>query len=317
MSLWIGFIVLIIFFLALDLGIFNRKAHVPSFKEAFAWSIVWISLSWLFGIFVYFAYENDWVSNIEGLSGKDAVIDYLTGYILEQSLSVDNIFVIAIIFNYFHIPIQYQHRVLFWGILGAIVFRGVLIALGAILIQKFSWIIYLFALLILYSAWRMWKSGQSPLDLRSNPVIKWVKKFYPVTSEIEGERFFVKRRNLTAATPLFVALIMVETTDIMFAFDSIPAIFGITTDPFIIFTSNIFAVLGLRSLYFVLATFIHKFKYLKPALIFILFFVGIKMLLSHYIHLPAWASFVVILGAFGGGILFSIMKKNHQNTSPS
>lgn len=306
MLIWIAFGILIIALLALDLGVLNKKAHVPSTREALAWTGGWVSLALLFAILVYYIYENNWVANLNGLSGGEAVIKYLTGYLVEQSLSMDNVFVIALIFSYFQIPPKYQHRVLFWGILGAVIFRGLMIGVGAVLIREFSWIIYLFGILLLYSAWKMMKSGDEPIDLKNNSTIKLVRRFFPVTTYSDGEKFFIKKMKIRAATPLFVALVVVETTDIMFAFDSIPAIFAITTDPFIVFTSNIFAILGLRSLYFVLASMMDKFKYLKPALVFILFFVGVKMLLSHHIHLPEWASLGVVLAALSVGVFGSI-----------
>ncbi len=306
MLIWIIFGALIVLLLALDLGVLNKEAHVPTTREAFGWTIGWISLSLLFSIFIYYAYEHNIGSFATGMNGGEAFIKYLTGYLVEQSLSLDNIFVIAIIFAYFRIPPQFQHRVLFWGILGAIVFRGLMIGVGIILIDKFNWIIYVFGALLLYSAWKMMRAGDTPIEMDKNPTIKLVRRIFPVIRSLHGERFFIRRMKVFAATPLFVALMVVETTDIMFAFDSIPAIFAITTDPFIVFTSNIFAILGLRSLYFVLASVIEKFHYLKPALVFILFFVGLKMLASHFIHLPPWISLTVILLSLGTGIGLSI-----------
>ncbi|MEM6723828.1 MAG: TerC family protein, partial [Bacteroidota bacterium] len=248
-------------------------------------------------------------------SGQEAVLKYLTGYLVEQSLSMDNIFVIAIIFGYFQIPPQFQHRVLFWGILGAVIFRGLMIGVGSVLIHQFSWIIYVFGALLLYSAVKMWRSGDEEIDLKDNPTIKLIRRFFPVTTEIDGHNFFTRQNGARAATPLFVALMVVETTDVMFAFDSIPAIFAITTDPFLVFTSNIFAILGLRSLYFVLASVMDKFKYLKPALIFILFFVGVKMILGHagVIHFPEWSSLAVIVLALSIGIIASILSKPKED----
>ncbi|MEO1435353.1 MAG: TerC family protein [Bacteroidota bacterium] len=308
-AIWIGFGLLILALLALDLGVLNKKDHTPTTKEALGWTSLWVSLSLMFSIFVYYAYQNGWVNNIDGLSGQEAVIKYLTGYLVEQSLSMDNIFVIAIIFGYFQIPPQFQHRVLFWGILGAVVFRGLMIGLGTVLIHQFSWIIYVFGALLLYSAYKMWRSGEEEIDLKDNPTMKLIRRFFPVTTELDGHNLFIRRMGVLAATPLFVALMVVETTDIMFAFDSIPAIFGITTDPFLVFTSNIFAILGLRSLYFVLASVMDKFKYLKPALIFILFFVGVKMILGHsgLIHFPEWSSLAVVVLALGIGVIASIL----------
>ncbi len=315
MFIWIAFGVLILLLLALDLGVLNKKAHVPSTKEAFGWTIGWVSLSLAFSVFVFFAYNNGWVENANSLSGKAAAIKYLTGYVVEQSLSMDNIFVIAIIFSYFRVPPKYQHRVLFWGILGAVFFRGLMIGVGVVLINEFSWIIYFFGVLLLYSAWKMLKAGDTPIDLKHNPTIKLIRRFVPVTSHFDGDKFFIKRLDIRAATPLFVALMVVETTDIMFAFDSIPAIFAITTDPFLVFTSNIFAILGLRSLYFVLASSMDKFRYLKPTLVFILFFVAVKMLLSHHITIPEWTSLVVVLVAFSVGILISIFSPPKNETA--
>jgi tellurite resistance protein TerC len=313
MFVWGGFLLLVMFFLALDLGVFNKKAHAITTKEALGWTTVWVSASLLFSVFVYFAYENHiWGIGQEigeDLGGKAAVLNYLTGYLVEQSLSLDNIFVIALIFGYFKIPNQYQHRVLFWGIIGALVFRGMMIAAGAILIKEFDWIIYVFGAILLYTAYRMAFSSDEEIHPDKNPVVNFVKRFFPVVRGFYGEHFFIKKMGKTFATPLFIALVVVETTDIMFAVDSIPAIFAITTDPFIVFTSNIFAILGLRSLYFVLASILDKFYYIKYSLVFILAFVGLKMIFSHQVHLPEWTSLAVIAGALTAGILFSIWKK--------
>ncbi|MCI5083075.1 MAG: TerC family protein [Saprospiraceae bacterium] len=317
MLIWIGFGVLIAILLALDLGVFNREAHVPSTKEALSWTSLWVTLALSFGGFVYLAYANGWVANADGLSGQEALLKYLTGYLVEQSLSMDNIFVIALIFNYFQIPKKYQHRVLFWGILGAVIFRALMIGIGAVLIREFSWITYVFGSLLLYSAYKMWQSGDEPVDLQNNGSIKFLRRFFPVTTQWKGNQFFFKKMGIWAATPLFVALMVVETTDIMFAFDSIPAIFAITKDPFLVFTSNIFAILGLRSLYFVLASIMDQFKYLKPALIFILFFVGVKMLISHHVHLPEWISLTVIAVSLTFGILASYIPGLNKEKSTS
>ena len=288
MIIWTGFILLILILLGIDLGVLNKNPHNVTTKEALRWTGLWVSLSLLFSVFIYFAYTNNWLpQGSNPLTGKEAVITYLTGYLVEQSLSIDNIFVIAIIFSYFNIPQANQHRVLFWGILGAIIFRGLMIGVGAVLMESFTWIVYIFGIILLYAAYKMLKSGtHESIHPENNPTIKLVKRFFPVTTKFHGDHFFIKEGKLWVATPLFIALMVVETTDIMFAFDSIPAIFAITTDPFIVFTSNIFAILGLRSLYFVLAAFIDKFEYLKYSLVAILAFVGIKMLVSHQIHLP-------------------------------
>ncbi|MDX1941824.1 MAG: TerC family protein [Saprospiraceae bacterium] len=305
MVIWIAFLVLVFFLLALDLGVFHREAHSVSTKEAINWTILWVSLAFSFSVVVYFAYENGWVANPENLDGKEAVLEYITGYLIEQSLSMDNIFVIAIIFAYFQIPKAYQHRVLFWGILGALVFRGIMIGIGVVLIQRFEIIIYFFGALLLYSAYKMLRQGDMEIEPNKNPIIRMFRRFMPVTGSFKGNRFFVRRGKLIAATPLFIALIVVETTDVMFAIDSIPAIFGVTRDPFIVFTSNIFAIMGLRSLYFVLAAVLDKFQYLKYSLVFILAFVGVKMLISHYVHIPSWVSLSVIVLSLTIGIAAS------------
>ncbi len=311
MAIWIGFLLLVCLLLALDLGVFNRVPHAISTKEALGWTSFWIALSLLFSFAIYYLYEYELVANSSGLSSRDAVMKYLTGYLVEKSLSLDNIFVIAMIFTYFNVPQKYQHRVLFWGILGALIFRGIMIFLGVILITKFSWLTYVFGVFLLYSAYKMWSSNDS-VHPNQNPIIKYVSRLFPVTKEFHGESFFVRRKHILAATPLFIALLVVETTDIMFAFDSIPAIFAITTDPFIVFTSNIFAILGLRSLYFVLASVLDKFKYLQHALVFILAYVGVKMLLVHHVHIPEWLSLSVIIVSLTAGVLVSMYKQPKQ-----
>lgn len=309
MIIWTAFIVLILILLALDLGLFNRTPHAITTREALRWTLLWIVVSLLFGVVIYFIYEQGWQDS--AMSGRQAVLKYLTGYLVEKSLSMDNIFVIAMIFAYFQIPNRYQHRVLFWGILGALVFRGLMIGIGVVLIRQFSWIVYVFGALLLYSAFKMLRSGES-VHPGHNPVIKWTKRFFPVTKELEGERFFVKRRHITAATPLFIALLVIETTDVMFAVDSIPAIFAITTDPFIIFTSNIFAILGLRSMYFVLASILDKFYYLKYSLVGILFYVGIKMILQHHVEIPEVLSLGIIIVFLAAGIIVSLLRKEKK-----
>jgi tellurite resistance protein TerC len=322
MIVWVGFIVLVFLFLALDLGILNREPHKITTKEALRWTTLWVSLSLLFSVFIYFGYENHWLGIGQTIGhdtgGMKAAIAYLTGYIVEQSLSMDNIFVIAVIFTYFKIPQIYQHRVLFWGILGALIFRGVMIAAGAYLVEKYDFVTYLFGVILLWTAYKMLKSGNDDIHPDENPIVLQLRKFLPITKSIRQERFFIKRGGrIIAATPLFVALIVVETTDIMFAFDSIPAIFAITTDPFIVFTSNIFAILGLRSLYFVLSTVLDKFELVKYSLVVILAFVGLKMIFLHHFHLPEWVSLAFIVLCLGGGIGLSILRdkkalKNHK-----
>ncbi len=315
MAVWIGFLILIFILLALDLGVFNKNPHAINAREALGWTGIWVALSLLFSVFIYFAYENGWSANEGGLSGRDAVLKYITGFLVEKSLSMDNVFVIAMVFAYFKVPKQYQHRVLFWGIIGALVFRGLMIAIGVVLIKQFAWITYIFGAFLLYSAYKMLvsKEGVHP---HKNPMIKWSRKFFPVTKGFEEEHFFVRRRHLWAATPLFIALIVVETTDIMFAFDSIPAIFAITTDPFLVFTSNIFAILGLRSLYFVLAAIIDKFRFLQYALVFILGYVGVKMLLVHHVQIPEWLSLAVIAVSLTTGVVASLAIRAPAEADP-
>lgn len=307
MILWGGFLLLIFFFLALDLGVFNRHAHRISTKEALLWTLLWVSLSLAFSGVVYLLYENGWANNVEGQSSREAVFDYLTGYLIELSLSMDNIFVIAVIFAYFQIPNKYQHRVLFWGILGAIFFRALMILVGIVLIRQFAWMTFIFGAILLYSAYKMLTTDDHGVDPQHNPVVQFVKRYFPVTKHYDDNRFFVRRRHIVAATPLFIALVVVETTDVLFAIDSIPAILAITTDPFLVFSSNIFAILGLRSMYFVLASMLDRFHLLKYSLVFILAFVGVKMLLLQYVHFPEWVSLAVIGAALIGGVVASLI----------
>ena len=304
--LWAGFIVLILSMLAIDLGIFHRRSHAISIKESFIWTGVWIFVALIFNIGVYYMYENGWgVRYVDSFSGSDASIKFFTGYVIEKSLSLDNIFVIALIFSYFSVPLMYQHRVLYWGILGAIIMRGIFIGLGAILIQSFSWILYIFAVLLILTAIKMLMCSDD-MDPGKNFLLRLAKKFYPVSPGFEGQKFFTRVNGIRAITPLFLVLLVVESSDVIFAVDSIPAIFAITTDPFIIFTSNIFAILGLRSLYFVLSSVMNVFKYIKTSLVFILVFIGVKMIASHYCEIPAVFSLSVILGMLLVGILASV-----------
>ncbi len=316
MIVWIGFVILIALFLTLDLVVLNKNPHKISTSEALRWTSLWVSLSLLFSVFIYFSYENHWLGIGEhighDIGGGKAGITYLTGYIIEQSLSMDNIFVIAVIFSYFRIPIRYQHRVLFWGILGALVFRGAMILAGTFLVEHFEIVMYAFGAILLWTAFKMLRAGEEKIHPDENPVMLFLRKFLPVTKGIHSQRFFVKKKGrIIAMTPLFVALIVVETTDVMFAFDSIPAIFAVTTDPFLVFTSNIFAILGLRSLYFVLASILDKFEFVKYSLAAILTFVGIKMLVFHPLQVvvPEWVSLTLIVVLLAGGILFSLYRE--------
>lgn len=311
MLLWILFFVLIGTALALDLGVFHKNPEAISARAATGWSIIWLTLSLLFSVVVYFSYEDDWggireLSN-SYLKGSDAVILYLSGYLLELSLSLDNIFVMAMIFTYFKVPPANQHRVLFWGIMGALVFRAIMIFAGVALIQRFEWLIYIFGAFLIFVALKMWLSRDDEgIDLQDNRLLKGLRKFLPVTRQFHGEHFFLRRRNILMATPLFLTLVMIEFTDILFALDSIPAIFSITTDPFLIFTSNIFAILGLRSMYFMLAAVLDRFRFLKYSVVAILLFVGLKMVSHGFIHMAGWVSLVVIGGALLAGVLVSL-----------
>jgi len=267
--LWIGFNVFVLAMLALDLGVFHRQAHVVSFKESFTWTVVWVALALLFNLGVWHYY------------GSQKALEFFTGYLIEKSLSVDNVFVFALLFSYFAVPAQYQHKVLFWGILGALVMRAIMIAAGAALITKFTWIIYVFGAFLILTGIKMVVKREEEIHPERNPVVKWFKKLMPVAPDYRGDKFFVREQGVRLATPLFVVLLLVEFSDLIFAVDSIPAIFAVTTDPFIVYTSNVFAILGLRSLYFALAGVMDKFHYLKIGLGVILSFVGVKMLLAH------------------------------------
>ncbi len=306
MWIWIIFIAFILVFLALDLGVFNKENHVIKTKEASIWTAIWVTVALSFSGVIYWLFSNGMVDNPTALTPNNAVLKYVTGYLIELSLSVDNVFVIAVIFSAFKIPPLYQHRVLFWGILGAIIFRAIMIFFGVALITRFEWIIYVFGVFLLYTAFKMLKGEDEEFDPKNSFVFRQIKKIYPITSTIQGDQFFVKRMGIKAATPLFVALIVIELTDILFALDSIPAILAITADPFIVFSSNILAIMGLRSMYFLISRMLEKFRYINYSLVIILAFVGLKMLASHYIHLPEWVSLTVISVALVGGVIASL-----------
>lgn len=316
---WIFFLVFIICLLAIDLGVFHRKAHSVSVREALCWTCVWVTLSLLFNFLLFYMYREHWFGIGLHSGGEstahEAALKFFTGYLVEYSLSMDNIFVIALICGYFAIPKASQHTVLFWGILGAIVLRGTMILLGTALVIKFTWIFYVFGILLIFSAVKMLFMDSDNPEPDKNPVMKLARKFYPVTQEFRGNRFFIIKNGKKAMTPLFLALIVIETTDLVFAIDSIPAIFAITTDPFIVFSSNIFAILGLRSLYFVLSGMMDKFAYLKYSLVMLLAFVGVKMLLHKLIHIPALFSLGIILTILLAGIFFSVRK--NQKLDPA
>ena len=319
-GLWIGFIAFVLALLALDLGVFHRKAHVVSIREALAWVGVWVSLAMLFSGFVYAAYYHQWFGLTLAMGGGKpdlvgpaaagpAFVQFLTGYLVEESLSMDNMFVIAMIMAHVHVPAAVQHRLLYWGILGALVMRGAMILAGVGLVHRFDWILYVFGAFLVFTAVKMLVSRE-PTDLKQNLLVRWTRKLMPVTEEFHGSRFTVRIDGKLWLTPLAVALIAIESADVVFAVDSIPAIFGITRDPFLIFTSNVFAILGLRSLYFALAGIMEKFRYLKVALSVLLAFIGVKMLLKDLLEpipgLNFWTLAVTVL-ILATGIVASLL----------
>jgi tellurite resistance protein TerC len=291
---WILFNLFVVAMLVLDLGVFHRRAHSVKFREALAWSIMWIALAGIFAVLVYFWH------------GRGATLEFVTGYVIELSLSVDNLFVFLLIFRYFHVPPVHQHKVLFWGILGALIMRGVFILLGVGLIRRFEWITYLFGALLVYSGAKLFRQEEMEIHPEKNPVLRLFRRWMPVTENYEGGRFFVRRPGLYA-TPLLIVLLVVETTDLLFAVDSIPAILAITLDAFIVYTSNVFAILGLRSMYFALAGMMEVFHYLHYGLSVVLIFVGAKMLVSHYYHLPTEAALGVVAGVLLVSVLASVV----------
>jgi tellurite resistance protein TerC len=312
--IWIAFFVIFISVLVLDLGVLHRESKEMKVPQALGWTLVWVLTALCFSGLVYGVYEHQWLgwrSGAESLRGSEAMIQYITGYLLEWSLSVDNIFVIAVIFTFMKIPSQFQYRVLFWGIVGAIVLRGAMIAMGAALIHAFDWMFYVFGGILLLSAARMLKSEEE-FDPGKSVLVRLARRVYPVTDQLDGERFFTTVNGARAATPLFVTLLLVDFADVVFAVDSIPAIFAVTQDPFIVFTSNAFAILGLRSLYFAIAGLMAMFKYIKISLVFILGFVGVKMMLHHHVEISHVASLSAIIGFLVIGIIASLMSSRRQ-----
>jgi tellurite resistance protein TerC len=304
--LWVGFNVFVLGMLALDLGVFHRTSHVVSVKEASIWTGVWVSLALVFNTGIYF-YWNTLMPG-SSYSNSEAALAFFTGYLIEKSLSIDNVFVIALIFGYFAVPAAYQHRVLFWGILGALVMRATMILAGAALLKEYHWIIYIFGAFLIFTGIKMATHKDEDLHPEDNPVIKLVRRLIPVTKNYEEDRFFVRHAGKLMATPLFLVLIMVETTDLVFAVDSIPAIFAVTQEPFLVYTSNVFAILGLRSLYFVLAGVIDKFYYLKLGLAVILTFVGTKMTLVDIYKIPTPVSLGVIAAVLAIAVVASLLR---------
>ena len=296
-----GFLIFVLLMLALDLGVFNRKAHVVTFKEATIWSIVWVTLALIFN-FLFYQYAS---SKFGAEIGRESALEFLTGYILEYSLSIDNIFVFVLVFSYFGIPAKYKHRVLFYGILGALIFRAIFIVIGSALMQ-FNWIIYIFGGFLIITGIKMFFTSNEEIEPEKNLLIRIFKRFMPVTHEIDGKSFFITKNGIRHATPLFIALLFLEATDIIFAVDSVPAIFAVTDEPLIVFTSNIFAILGLRSMYFMLAGVINKFHLLQYGLAVVLVFVGLKMVWLNPLyggHFPITWSLLFILGT----ILISVV----------
>lgn len=292
---YVGFTAFVLAMLALDLGVFHRKAHVVRPKEAGMWVGIWITLAFVFAAILYF-----W-------RGSEPALLFITGYLIEQSLSVDNLFVIVMMFSYFSVPDKYQHRVLFWGILGALIMRGIFIGVGAILISRFSWIMYLFGAFLIVTGIRMAFEHDEEFDAEKNIVMRTARRLLRVTNRYDGQRFFTVENRVRVATPLLLVLILVEFTDLVFAVDSIPAIFAVTTDPFLVYTSNVFAILGLRSMYFLLSGIVHKFVYLKYGLAVILTFVGTKMVIVDFYHVPILASLGAIVLTLAVSIIASLM----------
>ncbi len=293
---WLGFHAFIFAMLALDLGVFNKKSHTVAVKEAVIWSGVWIALAMLFNLFVLFEF------------GKTKALEFLTGYVIEYSLSVDNIFVFILIFSYFSVKPQYQHKILFWGILGALVMRGIFIFAGVALINKFHWVILIFGAFLVFSGIKMLFQKDTAVDPEKNPVVRFFRKFFPVSENDHGGRLLVKEKGKMLATPLFLVLLIIESSDLMFAVDSIPAILAISHDRFIVYTSNIFAILGLRSLYFAVSGIMSLFRYLKVGLSFVLSFVGLKMLASYFhFEIPTLLSLGVIISILAISILASLI----------
>lgn len=317
-EIWAIFLTFVVAMLALDLGVFNRKAHEVSFKEAVSWSVVWIGLAMVFNAIIFFYWDRIQPNSI--YSNNVAGTKFLTGYIIEKALSVDNIFVFIVIFKAFGIPSIYQHRVLFYGVIGALVFRAIFIAVGAALLANFKWLMVPFGIGLILSAYKMLVAHDKQMEPDKNPLVLWLKSKFPVTEKFDGQKFFTKIDGKKFATPLFLALVVVEFGDLVFAIDSVPAVFAVTEQPFLVFTSNIFAILGLRSLFFALVGFVDQFKYLSYGLSAVLAFVGGKMIYNFYFkHFPVGLSLAIIVGLLTISIVASVISnkkaaKNAQNT---
>ncbi len=291
---WIIFNIFVLAMLALDLGVFNRRAHSVRFREALGWSLMWVGLALAFAVFVFFWH------------GRRESLEFVTGYVIELSLSVDNLFVFLMIFRYFRVPAERQHKVLFWGILGALIMRGIFILAGVSLIRRFEWIVYVFGAMLVYSGIRLLRQGDAEIHPEKNPVLRVFRRLVPVTKDYEGGKFFVRRGGLYA-TPLIVVLLVVETTDVLFAVDSIPAVLAITLNAFIVYTSNVFAILGLRSMYFALAGMMDVFHYLHYGLSVVLIFVGLKMIAAHYVEIPTVLALGIVVAVLGMSVLASVV----------
>jgi tellurite resistance protein TerC len=304
-ALWVGFNLCVLLILAIDLGLFNRKAHAITLREAALWSAVWVTLSLGFNLWIFLAH------------GHRPGVEFLTAYLVEQSLSMDNIFVFLLVFRAFGVEPRFQHRVLFWGVLGAIVLRGTMIGLGTVLIQRFEWVLYLFGAFLLYAGLHMLIRGHKDFHPERNPLLRWARRVFSMAETTENEHFFVSEKGRWAITPLFLTLIVVESSDVVFAVDSIPAVFGITREPFLVYTSNICAILGLRSFYFLLSGALEMFRYLDDGVSAVLIFVGAKMLLEPWIHLSPLASLSVVAGLLGTAMVASILAARRSPASPS
>jgi tellurite resistance protein TerC len=311
---WIGLLAFLLFALALDLGVFHREARAQTAGEAALWSLMWVTTALLFNVFVYFAYQHHWLGiGFHGgtaVDGSQAALEFFTAWVVEESLSLDNIFVIATVMAYFQIPAESQHRLLYWGVLGALVMRFVFILSGLALVQRFAWTTYVFGALLLVTAIKLMIQKEEALHPERNSLVRLFQRFMPVHCELEGTAFFVRTAAGWCATPMFIALLVVESSDLLFAIDSLPAVIAVTSDPFIAFSSNAFAILGLRSLYFVIAPVIERFHYMKQSLIVLLGFIGVKMLLAHHIEIPITMSLGCIAAILGAGVILSVLTRS-------
>ena len=301
---WVVFGAIVVVMLALDLGVFHRKAHVIGTREAAIWSAIWISVALLFNLGIYLH------------SGSDRALEFFQAWLIEKALSVDNLFVFLVAFSFFAVPAHLQHRVLFWGIVGALITRGLFIAIGAALLANFHFVIYVFGVFLIVTAVRLLRGGDEEPHPEKNPVLRLFRRFVPITKEYAGQHFFVRQDGKLYATPLLMVQVVIEATDVVFAVDSIPAVFGVTSDVFIVYTSNIFAVLGLRALLFLVASVVRRLKYLRPALALVLAFVGAKMLLADRFRIPNWASLVVVGGLIGGAAVISLIASRNDPPAP-